>query len=118
MTAVISTTGELAACGGMDNQLTVYRLTENPAKIAKEFLGYEGFLSSCKFLSDEECVTGKYSGWTKDQKIWFWPLKLCQQNDIDDGFSNVSYITSFFLKLHVVWPQTEGTQENNILVGM
>jgi len=58
MTAVISTTGELAACGGMDNQLTVYRLTENPAKIAKEFLGYEGFLSSCKFLSDEECVTG------------------------------------------------------------
>merc|ERR1719295_2341232 len=31
MTAVISTTGNLVACGGMDNQLTVYNLNEKGA---------------------------------------------------------------------------------------
>ena len=62
MTAVISTTGNLVACGGMDNQLTVYNLNEKgadgSAKIIRECLGYEGFLSSCKFLDDTELVTG------------------------------------------------------------
>ena len=63
MCAVISTTGNFAACGGMDNQLTVYNLNEKGgdgvAKIVREMLGYEGFLSSCKFLDDTELVTGK-----------------------------------------------------------
>ena len=63
MCAVISTTGNFAACGGMDNQLTVYNLNEKGgdgvAKIVRECLGYEGFLSSCKFLDDTELVTGK-----------------------------------------------------------
>ena len=42
--------------------LTVYdinnRDTNGVAKMLREFLGYEGFLSSCRFLDDTKVVTG------------------------------------------------------------
>lgn len=50
------------ACGGMDNQCTVYDLknrdTSGGAKIARELLGYEGFLSCCRFINDSTLITG------------------------------------------------------------
>ena len=42
--------------------LTVYdinnRDSSGTAHLVNEFAGYEGFLSSCRFLSDERIVTG------------------------------------------------------------
>ena len=62
MTAVFAPSGNFVACGGMDNMLTVYdinnRDSSGMAKLYHEFLGYEGFLSSCRFLGDESLVTG------------------------------------------------------------
>ena len=53
--------------------LTVYdinnRDASGAAKLVNEFAGYEGFLSSCRFLSDESVVTG--SG---DMKIMHWDV--------------------------------------------
>ena len=53
--------------------LTVYdinnRDASGAAKLVHEFCGYEGFLSSCRFLSDESVVTG--SG---DMKIMHWDV--------------------------------------------
>lgn len=50
------------ACGGMDNMCTVYdvnsRDASGNAKICRELLGYEGFLSSCRFVDDNTLVTG------------------------------------------------------------
>lgn len=51
------------ACGGMDNQCTVYDLksrddSSGTAKITRELLGYEGFLSSCRFINDSTLITG------------------------------------------------------------
>ena len=64
MTAVFSPSGNLVGCGGMDNMLTVYdvnnRDTSGVAKMLREFLGYEGFLSSCRFLDDTKVVTGSF----------------------------------------------------------
>ena len=81
MTAVISPSGNLVACGGMDNQLTVYNINERDgsgvAKIIREFLGYEGFLSSCKFLDDTECVTGIVSSIESAVK---YPYKILLQS--------------------------------------
>lgn len=52
----------LAACGGMDNMCTIYDLNNRDAtgaaKIVRELLGYEGFLSSCRFLDDKTIITG------------------------------------------------------------
>ena len=61
MTAVFAPSGNFVACGGMDNMLTIYDLnnrdTSGMAKLSHEFTGYEGFLSSCRFLSDQSVVT-------------------------------------------------------------
>jgi len=71
MTAVFSDSGNLVACGGMDNQLTIYDLNNRDsngiAKMLREVMGYEGFLSSARFLDDETLVTG--SGDMKVQHI-------------------------------------------------
>lgn len=46
----------------MDNMCTVYdvnnRDSTGTAKIVRELLGYEGFLSSCRFIDDKTLVTG------------------------------------------------------------
>lgn len=47
----------------MDNMCTVYdvnnRDSSGTAKITRELAGYEGFLSTCRFLEGEEsdCIT-------------------------------------------------------------
>lgn len=50
------------ACGGMDNQCTVYDLKERDSaggvKMTRELLGYEGFLSCCRFINDSTLITG------------------------------------------------------------
>lgn len=65
MTAVFAPSGNLVGCGGMDNMLTVYDINNRDAsggaKLLREFLGYEGFLSSCRFLDDKNVVTGEIS---------------------------------------------------------
>ena len=62
MTAVFSPSGNYVACGGMDNMLTMYDLNNRDsnglAKMVREVAGYEGFLSSARFLDDENIITG------------------------------------------------------------
>lgn len=63
----------LLACGGMDNMCTVYdinnRDSSGTAKMVRELMGYEGFLSCCRFVDDSTLVTG--SG---DQMLTKWDL--------------------------------------------
>lgn len=72
------------ACGGMDNMCTVYdvngRDSNGSAKIVRELAGYEGFLSSCRFLDDTHIVTG--SG---DMKICLWDLEAGKKTAEMDG---------------------------------
>lgn len=46
----------------MDNMCTVYdvnnRDTSGVAKLVRELAGYDGFLSSCRFLDDKTILTG------------------------------------------------------------
>jgi len=62
MTAVFAESGNMVACGGMDNMLTLYDLNNRDsngiAKMIREISGYEGFLSSARFLDDKSVVTG------------------------------------------------------------
>ena len=71
MTAVFSPSGNYVACGGMDNMLTMYDLNNRDsnglAKMVREVAGYEGFLSSARFLDDENIITG--SGRTVDLRV-------------------------------------------------
>ncbi|XP_058805588.1 guanine nucleotide-binding protein subunit beta-2 [Phymastichus coffea] len=74
MSVAFAQSGNFVACGGMDNMCTVYdvnnRDATGSAKITRELLGYEGFLSSCRFLDDGHIITG--SG---DMKICIWDLE-------------------------------------------
>ena len=62
MTSVFSPSGNMVACGGMDNMLTIYDLnnrdSQGTAKMIREVTGYEGFLSSARFMDDENIITG------------------------------------------------------------
>lgn len=45
----------------MDNQCTIFDLEDKEggsAKIKRELLGYEGFLSCCRFIDDNKLITG------------------------------------------------------------
>lgn len=75
MSVAFAASGNQVACGGMDNMCTVYdinnRDTTGNAKIVRELAGYEGFLSSCRFLDDTHILTG--SG---DMKLVIWDLEV------------------------------------------
>jgi len=62
MSVAFASSGNFVACGGMDNMCTIYdvnnRDATGTAKIVRELLGYEGFLSSCRFLDDGKIITG------------------------------------------------------------
>lgn len=62
MSVAFAPSGSFVACGGMDNMCTVYdvnnRDSTGNAKIVRELAGYEGFLSSCRFLDDTHILTG------------------------------------------------------------
>ncbi|XP_044736202.1 guanine nucleotide-binding protein subunit beta-2 [Chrysoperla carnea] len=74
MSVAFAPSGNFVACGGMDNMCTVYdvnnRDATGAAKLVRELAGYEGFLSSCRFLDDKTILTG--SG---DMKICTWDLE-------------------------------------------
>lgn len=84
MSVAYAASGNYVACGGMDNMCTVYdvnnRDPSGAAKIVRELAGYEGFLSSCRFLDDTHIVTG--SG---DMKIMVWDLEVGKKTCEMDG---------------------------------
>ncbi|KAJ8972195.1 hypothetical protein NQ314_000293, partial [Rhamnusium bicolor] len=62
MSVAFADTGNYVACGGMDNMCTVYDLNNKDAngvaKMVRELAGYDGFLSSCRFINDTSIITG------------------------------------------------------------
>ncbi|KAF2365566.1 WD40 repeat [Trinorchestia longiramus] len=73
MSCTLSKTGNFVASGGMDNQCTVHDLNNRDntgvAKVCRELLGYEGFLSCSRFLDDSNLLTG--SG---DMRVIHWNI--------------------------------------------
>jgi len=62
MTCAYSPTGNLVACGGLDNLCSVYKLPQggkpdNGQKTYAELAQHEGYLSCCRFIRDDEIIT-------------------------------------------------------------
>jgi len=74
MTCAYSPSGNLVACGGLDNICSIYNLKgkEAPIRIQRELAAHTGYLSCCRFLSDRQIITS--SG---DMSCMLW--------DIDTG---------------------------------
>lgn len=101
MTCAYSPSGNLAACGGLDNLCTIYKVPsagEEAASANKTFAElaqHEGYLSCCRFIKDAEILTASGDStcilWdveTKSPKSAFnghtgdvMSISLCEENN-------------------------------------
>lgn len=58
MACAFNENGNFVAVGGMDNMCTVYDLRGAGPKVRRELAGMDGYLSSVRFLSDSQIITG------------------------------------------------------------
>ncbi|XP_026854955.1 guanine nucleotide-binding protein G(I)/G(S)/G(T) subunit beta-3a isoform X1 [Electrophorus electricus] len=59
MTCAYAPSGNLVACGGLDNMCSIYNLKgkDGNVKVMRELAAHTGYLSCCRFLSDSEIIT-------------------------------------------------------------
>jgi len=59
MTCAYSPSNNFVACGGLDNICSVYNLQSKDVtiKVCRELTAHTGYLSCCRFLSDERIIT-------------------------------------------------------------
>merc|ERR1711981_347767 len=59
MTCAYSPSGAFVACGGLDNNCSVYNLRSRdiPIRVCRELGAHTGYLSCCRFLNDRKIVT-------------------------------------------------------------
>eukprot|EP00041_Stephanoeca_diplocostata_P007317 m.102617 g.102617 ORF g.102617 m.102617 type:complete len:344 (-) comp16825_c0_seq1:158-1189(-) len=60
MTCAYSPSGSSVACGGLDNVVSIYNIDQqarDPGAVAQELGGHAGYISCCRFISDEQMVT-------------------------------------------------------------
>jgi len=59
MTCAYSPSGNLVACGGLDNICSIYNVKSKDAqiKVTKELVEHTGYLSCCRFVNDDQIVT-------------------------------------------------------------
>jgi len=68
MTCDYSPSGQLVACGGLDNLCSLYKLpstkvdTAQSQKVLCELAQHEGYLSCCRFIGDSEILTSSGDG--------------------------------------------------------
>lgn len=85
MTCAYSQSGDYVACGGLDNLCSVYKLnlaagTDSKPNNATELAQHEGYLSCCRFLSDNKILTS--SG---DSSCLLWDIQKKQHTDSFHG---------------------------------
>ncbi|KAJ1497282.1 guanine nucleotide-binding protein subunit beta 1 [Coelomomyces lativittatus] len=87
MTCAYAPSGNLVACGGLDNVCSIYPLKSKeggapngngPIKVARELSAHTGYLSCCRFISDRQIITS--SG---DMSCMLW--------DIDSGMKTLEF---------------------------
>eukprot|EP00163_Fabomonas_tropica_P006710 TRINITY_DN1628_c1_g1_i8.p1 TRINITY_DN1628_c1_g1~~TRINITY_DN1628_c1_g1_i8.p1 ORF type:complete len:346 (+),score=65.75 TRINITY_DN1628_c1_g1_i8:360-1397(+) len=75
MTCAYAPSGNLVACGGLDNICSVYNLRsrDQPLKVQKELASHTGYLSCCRFISDQQIISS--SG---DMSCILWDIESGQ----------------------------------------
>ncbi|TNN02776.1 hypothetical protein fugu_010263 [Takifugu bimaculatus] len=82
MTCAYAPSGNLVACGGLDNMCSIYNLKskDGNVKVMRELAAHTGYLSCCRFLSDTEILTS--SG---DCTCVLWDIETGTQKTIFAG---------------------------------
>lgn len=95
MTCGYSPSGQLVACGGLDNLCSVYNLRQgkDPHAVssgnpARELVGHTGYLSCCRFITDRDMVTS--SG---DMSCMLWDVETGQRKaEYDEHTADVMFL--------------------------
>lgn len=77
MTCGLSPQAELVASGGMDNQCTIHETSS--ARVLRELLGFQGYLSCVSFLDENKLLTGSADG-----NIFLW--------DVESGYKIAEFM--------------------------
>jgi len=99
MTCAYSPSGNLVACGGLDNLCSVYKLPQGQKEAASqktygELAQHEGYLSCCRFIHDNEILTS--SG---DSTCILWDVETKQPKGIfNDHTGDVMSLSVFDAK--------------------
>jgi guanine nucleotide-binding protein G(I)/G(S)/G(T) subunit beta-1 len=102
MTCAYSPSGQLVACGGLDNICSIYKVPALPAREAAatsqkpfaELAQHEGYLSCCRFISDSEIITS--SG---DSTCILWTVETRQPKTVfTDHTGDVMSVSAFVAK--------------------
>uniref|UniRef100_A0A8C4GK37 Guanine nucleotide binding protein (G protein), beta polypeptide 3a n=1 Tax=Dicentrarchus labrax TaxID=13489 RepID=A0A8C4GK37_DICLA len=82
MTCAYAPSGNLVACGGLDNMCSIYNLKgkDGNVKVMRELAAHTGYLSCCRFLSDTEIITS--SG---DCTCVLWDIETGTQKTVFAG---------------------------------
>ncbi|XP_010899131.1 guanine nucleotide-binding protein G(I)/G(S)/G(T) subunit beta-3a isoform X1 [Esox lucius] len=82
MTCAYAPSGNMVACGGLDNMCSIYNLKgkDGNVKVMRELAAHTGYLSCCRFLSDSEIITS--SG---DCTCVLWDIETGTQKTIFAG---------------------------------
>jgi len=110
MTCAYSPTGALVACGGLDNLCSVYKLPSGKEgtgqqKTYGELAQHEGYLSCCRFISDEEIITS--SG---DSTCILWDVEAKSPKAIfNDHTGDVMSVSIFNAKDYFVSGSCDAT---------
>ncbi|TIB32250.1 hypothetical protein E3P86_03184, partial [Wallemia ichthyophaga] len=72
MTCAYAPSGNLVACGGLDNICSIYNLRgrDGSVKVSRELQAHTGYLSCCRFLNDRQILTS--SG---DMSCMLWDIE-------------------------------------------
>ncbi|RCH89009.1 Guanine nucleotide-binding protein G(I)/G(S)/G(T) subunit beta-1, partial [Rhizopus stolonifer] len=95
MTCAYAPSGNYVASGGLDNMCSIFNIKARdiPLKPARELTGHTGYLSCCRFLSDNQILTS--SG---DTTCALWDIdagvKLCEFTDHTGDVMSISVSTS------------------------
>ena len=82
MSCAYSPSGQLVACGGLDNMCSIYNLDDphgssTKHKVYADLAQHEGYLSCCRFIDDNEIITS--SG---DSTCILWDINTKQPKQI------------------------------------
>uniref|UniRef100_A0A8D3AEQ2 Guanine nucleotide binding protein (G protein), beta polypeptide 3a n=1 Tax=Scophthalmus maximus TaxID=52904 RepID=A0A8D3AEQ2_SCOMX len=82
MTCAYAPSGNLVACGGLDNMCSIYNLKgkDGNVKVMRELAAHTGYLSCCRFISDSEIITS--SG---DCTCVLWDIETGTQKTVFAG---------------------------------
>jgi len=96
MTCAYSPSGNMVACGGLDNLCSIYKLPQGQKESAShktygELAQHEGYLSCCRFIRDDEILTS--SG---DSTCILWDVETKQPKAIfNDHTGDVMSVSVF-----------------------